>query len=155
VVGCPTGLGDPYWTSKRRKVAGRAGTRETRQLLREGELFSDYGILMGPFRVRLVWLTVGLLVGGIVAPVGTTPQPEVRVVTVEVDRPEPEWEDTPILDGLVDWVEQDRQDECLWRFLQASGVELTLETVMAAGVWTDALGGACRVIGEDDEDVEG
>jgi hypothetical protein len=61
-----------------------------------------------------------------------------------------EWE-TPVIDALVDWDEVDRQTDCLWDFLQASGVEITLQTVVAAGAWTDALGGACLVIGEDDE----
>jgi len=63
--------------------------------------------------------------------------------------------ETPVIDGLFfteeDWVEIDRQSDCLWKFLQASGVEITLQTVMAAGTWTDALGGACLVIGEDNE----
>jgi hypothetical protein len=105
---------------------------------------------MGALRPRVVWLLAGMLAGGMVAPVGTTAQPEVRIVTVEMPSPVPE--PTPVLDGLVDWAEQDRQDACLWEFLKRSGVELTLETVLAAGVWTDALGGACRVIGEDDEE---
>ena len=61
-----------------------------------------------------------------------------------------EWE-TPVIDELVDWDEVERQTDCLWEFLQASGVEITLQTVLAAGAWTDALGGACLVIGEDDE----
>ena len=61
----------------------------------------------------------------------------------------PEPEPTPIADSRIDWVEQERQNACLWEFLQASGVELTLESVWAAGEWTDALGGACAVIGED------
>jgi len=72
---------------------------------------------------------------------------EVLVRTVEVEPVEVE---TPIADGLVDWVELERQTDCLWEFLQAAGVELTFEVVMAAGTWTDALGGACRVIGVDD-----
>ena len=63
--------------------------------------------------------------------------------------------ETPVIDGMFftdeDWVEIDRQSDCLWEFLRTSGVEITLQTVMAAGTWTDALGGACRVIGEDDE----
>jgi hypothetical protein len=59
---------------------------------------------------------------------------------------------TPIADSLVDWDEHERQTECLWKFLGAHGVELTLQTVLAAGDWTDALGGACQVIGEDDEE---
>jgi hypothetical protein len=71
-----------------------------------------------------------------------------RVVEVE---PAVELVATPLADGLVDWVEADRQTDCLWEFLQASGVEITLQTVMAAGTWTDALGGACLLIGEEDE----
>ena len=74
---------------------------------------------------------------------------EYRVVTVEV---EPETFDTPIADALVDWVEHERQSDCLWVFLTDHfGHELTLDRVLAAGAWTDALGGACLVIGEDDE----
>jgi hypothetical protein len=59
--------------------------------------------------------------------------------------------ETPLLDSLVDWEEVERQTDCLWEFMQAAGVEITLEVVLAAGTWTDALGGACLVIGEDDE----
>jgi len=72
---------------------------------------------------------------------------ETVVRTVEVERKV----ETPIADSLVDWDEHERQSKCLWVFLQDSGVELTLNTVIAAGDWTDALGGACKVIGEDDE----
>ena len=71
----------------------------------------------------------------------------VRTLTVEV----PVQVDTPIADGLLDWVEVERQEQCLWEFIQASGFELTLELVWAAGLVTDALGGACLVIGEDAE----
>lgn len=74
---------------------------------------------------------------------------ETFVQEVEVER---EIASTAILDGLVDWDEVERQNECLWLFLQESEVELTLQSVWAAGEWTDALGGACAVIGEDDED---
>jgi hypothetical protein len=80
--------------------------------------------------------------------------PEVVVRTVIVVE-ESAWDralavETPLVDALVDWVEVERQTDCLWEFLQASGVEITLEIVLAAGTWTDALGGACLVIGEDD-----
>ena len=64
---------------------------------------------------------------------------------------EPQPTPTPIADSLIDWDEQERQNLCLWTFLQESGVELTFENVIAAGDWTDALGGACAVIGEYDE----
>jgi hypothetical protein len=73
---------------------------------------------------------------------------EVVVRTVEVEPVEVE---TPIADGLLDWVELERQTDCLWELLQREQVEITFEVVIAAGVWTDALGGACLVIGEDDE----
>ena len=73
----------------------------------------------------------------------------VRVVTVEV-RPEPK--PTPIADSLVDWDEHNRQTDCLWVILQDQfGHEITMERVTAAALWTHELGGACAVIGEDDE----
>ena len=87
-----------------------------------------------------------------------TVQPATHVETVTETVPVPvEMPDmagrtvTPILDSFVDWDELDRQNDCLWAFLQGHDVELTLESVWAAGDWTDALGGACLVIGEDDE----
>jgi len=73
---------------------------------------------------------------------------ETVVREVEIER---EWADTPILDSLVDWDEVDRQTDCLWEFLQAHvGYNITLDAVLAAGYWTDILGGACAVIGEED-----
>jgi hypothetical protein len=74
-----------------------------------------------------------------------------RLVTVEVQPDAEPNTPTPVADALVDWDEVDRQTDCLWVLLQREQVEITLEVVIAAGVWTDALGGACRVIGEDDE----
>lgn len=64
-----------------------------------------------------------------------------------------EWAETPILDSFIDdWDEIDRQSDCLFEYLQAHvGWEITLERVLAAGLWTDSLGGACLVIGADDE----
>jgi hypothetical protein len=78
------------------------------------------------------------------------------VVVTQVAAEQSEWEkalevETPLADALVDWVEVERQTDCLWEFMSQAGVELTLEVVLAAGTWTDALGGACLVIGEDDE----
>jgi len=70
-----------------------------------------------------------------------------RTVLVEV---EPGPVETPHADRLVDWDDVERQTECLWEFLRAHDVELTLATVVAAGDWTDALGGACLVMGEDE-----
>lgn len=57
--------------------------------------------------------------------------------------------ETPYADSLLDFEEIDRQNGCLWEFLQAHETELTLEAVIAAGDWTDANGGACAMIGED------
>lgn len=68
----------------------------------------------------------------------------VRQVAVQAEPIE-----TPYADSLIDWNEQERQNDCLWEFLQDAGVELTLNAVIAAGNWTDALGGACAAIGED------
>jgi hypothetical protein len=75
-------------------------------------------------------------------------EPEVVIVTVEV---EPEPVDTPIADSLIDWDEVARQEDCLWRFMQDHNLELTFDMVWAASEVTDALGGACFVIGEDDD----
>ena len=58
---------------------------------------------------------------------------------------------TPYADSLVDVDEAERQGACLWEWMQNQQVELTLESVLAAGYWTDTLGGACYLIGEDDE----
>ena len=77
-----------------------------------------------------------------------TEQTQVVVRGVPVVEETVEPEPTPIADSRIDWVEQERQNDCLWEFLQQSGVELTLQSVWAAGEWTDALGGACAVIGE-------
>ena len=68
----------------------------------------------------------------------------VREVTVE-----PPPVDTPIADSLVDVGEAERQGECLWWWMKGQGVEFTLNSVLAAGYWTDELGGACHLIGED------
>jgi hypothetical protein len=69
-------------------------------------------------------------------------------VLVEVER---EWVDTPFADSLVDWAEVERQDGCLWRFMVEHELELSFDMVWAAGEVTGALGGPCKVIGEDDE----
>jgi hypothetical protein len=78
------------------------------------------------------------------------PEPEVRVVvrevTVEVDAPV-----VSIVDDEIDWVEVNRQTDCLWRFMVEQELEISFDMVWAAGEVTDALGGACFVIGEDDE----
>ena len=66
---------------------------------------------------------------------------------------------TPAIDSLIsdeEWAELDRQSDCLYEFLREHvGYEITLDAVVAAGYWTDVLGGACLVIGEDDVQEEG
>jgi hypothetical protein len=80
-----------------------------------------------------------------------------QVFTVAAEPETSAWEqalavETPLVDALVDWDEVDRQTDCLWVFLTDHfGNDLTMDRVLAAGAWTDALGGACQVIGEDDE----
>jgi len=69
-----------------------------------------------------------------------------ETVVREVDKQE-EWADTPILDSLVDWDEVERESDCLFEFLQMHvGYNITLDAVLAAGYWTDILGGACEVM---------
>jgi hypothetical protein len=78
---------------------------------------------------------------------------ETIVQEVEV---QPERVDTPILDSLLtdeDWERIDRESDCLFKFLQQHvGWDITLDAVLAAGSWTDILGGACEVIGENNGD---
>jgi hypothetical protein len=102
--------------------------------------------------VKPVAWTVGLMVFGwaLVAAADARHEPaaatvEYRLVTVEVEREVTDdgWVDTPFADALVDWVQVDSETDCLWELLQREQVELTFENVWAAGVWSDALGGAC------------
>jgi hypothetical protein len=58
---------------------------------------------------------------------------------------------TPVIDSLIDWEEQDRQNDCLWFYLKQLGWEITFDNVMLAGNWADSNGGACLLIGEDNE----
>jgi hypothetical protein len=77
-----------------------------------------------------------------------------RVVEVERTWADAVEVETPVIDSLLteqDWAEVDRQSDCLFDWLtEQVGYEITLERVLAAGWWTDALGGACLVIGEDE-----
>jgi hypothetical protein len=75
-----------------------------------------------------------------------------QVVTVAAEVEEREALPTPIADALVDWEELERETDCLWVILQDTfGFEITMERVTAAALWTHELGGACYLIGEDDE----
>ena len=58
--------------------------------------------------------------------------------------------ETPIANSRIDVDEAERQGACLWEWMKEQGVEFTLNSVFAAGYWTDELGGACHLIGEDD-----
>jgi hypothetical protein len=110
--------------------------------------------------VKPVALTVGLMAFGWALVAAADARHETKpaevayqVVTVAAqaeDVPEVPVE-TPLADALVDWVQVEADSECLWELLQRWQVELTFENVWAAAVWSDALGGACAMIGEDDE----
>jgi len=64
---------------------------------------------------------------------------------------QPERERTPLLDSMIDVAEAERQGECLWYYLQQEGIEITLRNVLAMGEYADIMGGACHLIGENDE----
>lgn len=53
------------------------------------------------------------------------------------------------VDARLDLDELDRQAECMWLFMRAEGIEITLENVFVVGDYTDIRGGACLLIGED------
>jgi ABC-type phosphate/phosphonate transport system substrate-binding protein len=110
-------------------------------------------------RVTLAVLTIVGAAGWIAAGYQASrpcphPAPQVIVREVTPDYPVKQAA-TPLIDSLIsdeEWDEIERQSDCLFEFLKAEvGHEITLERVLAAGYWTDALGGACLVIGEDNE----
>lgn len=47
--------------------------------------------------------------------------------------------------------EAERQGICLWQFMKDRDIQITLNNVLVSGEWTDIRGGACYLIGEDDE----
>ena len=66
---------------------------------------------------------------------------------------QPEWVETPIIDSLItdeEWVEIERQGLCLYNYLKIHNIDITLENVLTVGDYTDIMGGACYLIGEDD-----
>jgi hypothetical protein len=95
------------------------------------------------------WLGVGMAMLTL-HPVTPDPATDLWLVYEQVEVPAPPVP-TPIADSLVDWVEVERQTECLWTFILREGIELTGRNVLTAGDWTDMHGGACAMIGEDDE----
>jgi hypothetical protein len=108
--------------------------------------------------VAVASLTVGIVVGGMLAPTRTAVEYEtvVKQVPLPTMGTAPTWQEaldweTPVADSLVDLDEVDRQTECLWVFLTDHfGNDLTMDRVLAAGAWVDSIGGACAVIGQDD-----
>jgi hypothetical protein len=106
--------------------------------------------------MRPLAVTVGLVAFGwalVTSAESRQPDRDVQVVVVErevIVEVEPELVDTPFADSLIDWDEVARQDDCLWRFMQDHNLEVTFDMVWAASEVTDALGGACFVIGEDE-----
>jgi hypothetical protein len=116
-------------------------------------------------RYFLMVLSIGAVVGASAAGLlavavwpDIEPSETVRVVdrVVEVERAWAEVAEieTPVIDSLFfteeDWAEVDRQSDCLFDWLQEQvGYDITLERVLAAGYWTDALGGPCYVMGRD------
>lgn len=79
-----------------------------------------------------------------------TPEIVTEYKTITVKEPQPERVGTPILDSFLtdeDWDRIDRESDCLFEFLQLHvGWDITLDAVLAAGYWTDILGGACLVM---------
>jgi hypothetical protein len=95
-----------------------------------------------------VRFAAGLLTGLAVMMLIPADVPVETLIALHVEEVEVE---TPYADSLVDVDEAERQGACLWEWMREQDVELTLESVLAAGYWTDTLGGACYLIGEDDE----
>jgi len=107
--------------------------------------------------VRALGVTLGLVAFGwglVYSAEQRHPEPDTVTVTVTVTEyvtvaPAPV--ETPIADSLIDFDELERQTDCLWRFMQDHDLEITFDMVWAASEVTDALGGACYVIGADSE----
>jgi len=116
-------------------------------------------------RYFLMVLSIGAAVGALVAASVAVavwpdiePKTTVQVVERVVEVPAT-WEDhaaveTPVIDSLLtdeEFEEIERQSDCLFDWLQEQvGWDITLERVFAAGDWTNALGGACYVMGVDE-----
>ena len=112
---------------------------------------------MRPLRVAAVAFAVGVAVGATILPSAT--HVEYQTIVRQQYMPSmgsgltwaeaQEWA-TPYADSLVDWEALEADTDCLWEYLKGSGVEITLEVVLAAGTWADAHGGACQLIGDTD-----
>ena len=96
------------------------------------------------------WL--GVLTSLLVVSPSTVKVPHYETFVREVEV-QPEWVETPIIDSLItdeEWVEIERQGLCLYDYLKIHDIEITLENVLTVGDYTDIMGGACYLIGEDD-----
>ena len=105
--------------------------------------------------VRALGVTLGLVAFGwglVYSAEQRQPEPATVTVTVTEYVPvAPPPVETPIADSLIDFDELDRQTDCLWQFMQDHDLEITFDMVWAASEVTEALGGACHVIGADSE----
>lgn len=98
----------------------------------------------------------GFLLALLVAPprVETVTEYEVIYEVIVVREPALKQEpaDTPTIDSLMtdeDWERIDRESDCLFDYLQLHvGWDITLDAVLAAGYWTDVLGGPCTVMAD-------
>jgi hypothetical protein len=81
--------------------------------------------------------------------VQTDYQTFVRTVEVQAER-EP-FEPRP--EGLTDaeWSQYERQAGCQWTLMRDRDMPITFENVVAVDIWAEHHGGACAMIGEDDE----
>ena len=80
----------------------------------------------------------------------TAHQVIVRTVEVEVER-EPEPEPEPLAEVGMSVEEYERETECLWEFMQKHDLEMSPGMVLAATESTRMFGGACYLMGDDDE----
>lgn len=83
-----------------------------------------------------------------------TVQYQTIVREIEV-KPQPA--ETPVIDSMIsdeEWVEIERQSLCLYNYLKDNQIEITLHNVWHVGEYTDIMGGACYLTGEDDVPVE-
>ena len=97
----------------------------------------------------------GFLLALLVVPPRVETVTEYEVIVVREPALKQEPADTPTLDSLMtdeDWERIDRESDCLFDYLQLHvGWDITLDAVLAAGYWTDVLGGPCTVMEELDD----
>jgi len=75
---------------------------------------------------------------------------QVVVRTVEVDV-EPQPEPEPLTEVSLDADEYERETECLWEFMQKHELDMDVGMVWAATEATRMFGGACYLMGDEDE----